>query len=433
MSVRCAKCGVEAAFDWAFQRARRVFPPRALAYCPRCAAARRASNLKTIFLFYVAVTGLSVWLATQGRWSLLNLCAAFWMMIVLILPHELGHAATAALLGARVFSISIGMWGETVFERTRRGIRWEVKAFPLGGLTVAGDPREELFRLRRFLIVMGGPLVNLVLMTAALHVLSMERPLEIRLRDAFQPGALFVVANGLVLAANLVPYRAATPFGPAPNDGLALLTLPFLRRADLDKHLAGYYGLEGEASRRQRRFAEARDWFARGCERFPAHALLRNNLAVTLLDLHDGAGARPHLLALAGREPLDPRLRPIVFNNLAAADLLIGRPDLLVEADRYSEEALRHAPWLPAVRGTRGGALVETGKLDEGLALLRGAIDAVKDPAQKTILVCYIAMGERRKGNADEARRCLETARALDPECPLLARAAGAGPAAGDG
>lgn len=432
MAVRCERCGVESPFDWAFLKVRGVLPPRLLAFCPRCASIRRASSRRSVVLFYVAVTALGAGLATQGRWGLLNLCVGAWMMMLLILPHELGHAGAAALLGARVFSISIGMWGDTVFERTRGGIRWEIKAFPLGGLTVAADAREDLFRLRRFLIVLGGPLVNLLLLTAAVRVASSVGRLDFHLRDAFQPGALFVVANALVLVANLVPYRAATPFGPVPNDGLALVTLPFLTPADVARHIAGYHLLEGEAARRRRRFAEARERYARGLERFPDHALLRNNLAVTLLDLRDGEAARPHLLHLVAREPLEPGLRPLVFNNLAAADLLIGRPDLLAEADRYSEEAFRHAPWLAAVRGTRGGALVETGRVDEGLALVRGAMETLKDPAQKAILACYAAMGEKRKGNDAEARQCLETARALDPECPLLARAGGP-PAPPDG
>jgi tetratricopeptide (TPR) repeat protein len=127
---------------------------------------------------------------------------------------------------------------------------------------------------------------------------------------------------------------------------------------------------------------------------------------------------------LQSHDDMKPELRFVVLNNIASADVLIGDPDLLAEADRCSAEAYQNAPWAPPVVGTRGVVLAEMGRLDEGIALLKEAMAKNTEAQGKAFEACYIAIGEKRRGNLAEGQRYLDMARSLDPRCFLIGRAA---------
>lgn len=67
--------------------------------------------------------------------------------------------------------------------------------------------------------------------------------------------------------------------------------------------------------------------------------------------------------------------------------------------------------------------LVEQGGLNEGLRLLYQAFNAYEDQRAKATCACYLAIGEKRRGNSAAARMYLAIARELDPGCRLLTRA----------
>jgi hypothetical protein len=47
----------------------------------------------------------------------------------------------------------------------------------------------------------------------------------------------------------------------------------------------------------------------------------------------------------------DKALFPLLLNNIAYVDALIGSSELLAEADDYSQQALRTIPWLVHFKG----------------------------------------------------------------------------------
>ena len=96
---------------------------------------------------------------------------------ILIVVHEFGHFAAARLCGVRVLRFSVGFGRSLITRRWGRdGTEWSLAAFPLGGYVKMLDEREgevapeELHRAfnrqsvgRRSLIVVAGPLANLLL------------------------------------------------------------------------------------------------------------------------------------------------------------------------------------------------------------------------------------------------------------------------------
>lgn len=99
---------------------------------------------------------------------------------ILIVVHEFGHFAAARLCGVKVLRFSVGFGRPLLMRRWGRdGTEWLLAAFPLGGYVKMLDEREgevpadELPRAfnrqsigRRSLIVVAGPLANLMLAVA---------------------------------------------------------------------------------------------------------------------------------------------------------------------------------------------------------------------------------------------------------------------------
>jgi regulator of sigma E protease len=103
----------------------------------------------------------------------------------LIFVHEMGHYLAGRLFGTKIDAFSIGFGSELVGWTDRRGTRWKLSVFPLGGyVKFAGDmnaasepdpawlelpPEERAQTLpgkpvwQRAIIVAAGPLVNLLL------------------------------------------------------------------------------------------------------------------------------------------------------------------------------------------------------------------------------------------------------------------------------
>src|SRR5918911_2915789 len=93
---------------------------------------------------------------------------------VLIFVHEAGHFLVAKLFRVRVLVFSLG-FGQRLFGFRRGGTDYRVSAIPLGGyVRMAGDTPEEgrsgapdeflsKPKWQRFLILVAGPLMNLLI------------------------------------------------------------------------------------------------------------------------------------------------------------------------------------------------------------------------------------------------------------------------------
>jgi regulator of sigma E protease len=102
----------------------------------------------------------------------------------MILIHELGHYATAKLLGVRVEVFSIG-FGKRLLGFRKGDTDYRISAIPLGGYVKmsgenpmderSGDPAEFLShpRWHRFIIAIAGPVMNIALAIGLLTVVYM--------------------------------------------------------------------------------------------------------------------------------------------------------------------------------------------------------------------------------------------------------------------
>jgi regulator of sigma E protease len=136
--------------------------------------------------------------------SLLWYVGAFAVALgVLIVFHELGHYLVARLLGVKVLRFSLGFGKPLLMRRFGvDGTEWSLAAFPLGGYVKMLDEREgpvaaaELPRAfnrqrvwRRALIVVAGPVANLLLAVLIYWALFMHGVDEMRPVLAAPPAA----------------------------------------------------------------------------------------------------------------------------------------------------------------------------------------------------------------------------------------------------
>jgi len=138
---------------------------------------------------------------------------------VLIVVHELGHYLVARLVGVKVLRFSLGFGKPLVSRRFGAdGTEWSLAAFPLGGYVKMLDEREgpvapeELHRAfnrqsvgRRSLVVLAGPVANLllaILLYAALFMTGVDelRPI-LGAPPAGSPAAHAGIENGEVVRA----------------------------------------------------------------------------------------------------------------------------------------------------------------------------------------------------------------------------------------
>jgi len=369
--------------------------------------------------------GLLFWLIgpeIRIGYILINVFLFQLFLVLTIVPHELGHALMARLIGMRVFKIYLGS-GRTMFSFKLLGFDSELRSLPTGGVVVAAHRSLEHLRVNQFAFILAGPAINVLLAAAIWTFLSPGTLSSIhQLGHGFQPGLAFFCANLAVLLENLWPRDVATVFGRVPSDGKQLFQAFFLSREKRELHHAAGFIMEAAVCHQIGDCEVARRWVEEGLKLYPDNEALLNWHGVIGLDLGEYGKARDCFLELLNRESRQPLMRPLMLNNIAYADALLGGEDLLKEADAFSQEAMMAMSWMPAIRGTRGTVLVAMGSFDEGLALLRDSMSQATQTNHKAQNACLIAEAESLCGNLIAARNYLEEARKLDPRCSLLPR-----------
>jgi hypothetical protein len=429
--MKCDRCGLESEAEEAFIVQTQKPGSERKHYCPACwekksRSAGLESNVWSFLLVAVAVVVVS---GNSLGGVLANILLTTMMCYPLSMLHELAHAATGFLMGIRVFAISMG-GGKTVFSWRMFGIPWELHLWPIGGATTMTGPPQRLHRLRMFVSILAGPLLHAVFLAAGI----LAGIFVIRLHPVYGTNAagwlngilIFASCNLMYLVLNVLPIRNRSSSGQyQTTDGWKLLHMVFAKPETPETAERVYYILEyRDALLRNDSDASLR-WAEEALRKFPGDPTFRDMLGNSLGRKKRYRDAREIFLSLlSSDEAKKPLFKYIISNNLAYADLCAQDPDLLAEAEKYSGDAYRQIRWLPEIVGTRGAVLVELGKLEEGIALLREAIGKQKDVRSCAINACHLAVAEYRAGRPAESRRYVERARKFDPECFLLEQTA---------
>ncbi|MBI3853781.1 MAG: site-2 protease family protein [Verrucomicrobia bacterium] len=409
-----------------FVKERKSFQRHTKYYCPTCWSERQLATHKwsLLWTFGIGIIGaLLIWWSPEfgTGWLLTNLFLFQFFLILTIVPHELSHALIAHYVGFRVFAVNIG-FGQKLWKGKFLGLDVELKVIPVGGVTLVAPRETKRFRRKLFLIVVAGPLINLAiaLLTMAFAGKGVWNWNQVDQRPI--PLTMLFYANVWVLVFNLWP-RVIKLLGNTASDGKQLLNIPFLKSGKIEEAHAFWFA--GEAARCHDRgdFEDANLWFERGLALYPNNVLLLNGRGLRLLQQSKYEEERNCFSSLLKSDSEKPAFRAVILNNIAYTNVLIGKQELLDEADRFSQEAMANLGSMPSIRGTRGAVLAELGRFNEALPLLHDAMQRGASASSKAQNACLIAMAEARQGNVSGAQKFLFEARKLDARCPLLERA----------
>jgi hypothetical protein len=141
-----------------------------------------------------------------------------WLMII---PHELGHAVAARLLGGQKIRIMIGS-GFPVWSGSFLRFTWMINRVPFSGLTLSTHKNPPV-RWKSVLRIAAGPAVSL---GAGIMILWFTWDNgRVRIPSITTVPGSFFWANAIVLLNNIIPHYFSSSVGHFPNDGMQIATL----------------------------------------------------------------------------------------------------------------------------------------------------------------------------------------------------------------
>jgi Zn-dependent protease len=365
-------------------------------------------------------------------WVIGNVLVYPLLVLASIAVHESGHAVVARALGLRVLCIEIGI-GRRMAKRRYRGLRVQLNAFPILGLTLIASDRRSGVRWRLWLATLAGPLATLAVTWTALAAGNLQ------LRDVLWPSAavaatpavapLLAFINCWALVRNLLPLRVMG----YRSDGLQLIRLPSCPDGELEVLRIIPALIDAADAMEADELVTAERVLDAAFEIAPRSWLLRSDIAVVRIMAGRLVDARAQLCELMAEDPPSPDMGWLVRNNLAWTNFMIGDAALLAEADELSSAVLAQRRNTPSAMGTRGAILGWLGRHDEAIVMLEKAFVRTPTASHRASLACCLAISFAALAISREAlfyrtdaERWLERARALHARCPLLERAAAA-------
>jgi hypothetical protein len=376
-----------------------------------------AQLLSVLFLILLGAGGL---IFTKGRegWILINLSGILIAAWISILPHELGHALGARLVGLKIHGIVWGS-GPVLARGVFRGIPYRLHAFPLAGVTYTEIRDGAWFRLQRLVVVLAGPMSQIVMLYIAVVLLRDAWQNE-SLTLAFSPLSSFIAANFLLLT-NLFPYiNKATG---VPSDGKQILALLSPNGMQVYRQCEGRSAMtEAYLHLEARQWIAAKEAIRPSLERHPNdwNLGIMSSLISGQMGMHEEALAKARqLLEL---ESLNPAQEAWTLNSIAWHQIAIGDPSFADEALKNSRTAYEAYPWEPSCISNWGHAQALYGNPDTALALLTDKRMRLNNNSDRAIVECALAHTRARLGMLVEARQGIQRAAELDPCCEFLAR-----------
>jgi hypothetical protein len=333
--------------------------------------------------------------AWEIRLTLLIAIAAFAAThLVGTILHELAHAVAAVLVGFTPRHIRIGA-GPKLFRVRLGEAIIEVRLIPGWGMVETYTPLVER-RLGMFLHVAAGPASDIALLVALIAA-SKHLPSGEIYNAMIVPA---ILAQLLTTLANLWPHRA-TVYGQETGSD-ALLMWRILRHGT---GIGPYRDVYGKMLSPHLASGETLPRFNRNSEIIAWHIV--SDIGRQSTAEPESAQRLERLLA----EDLPTCERILVLDALATAALVAPKPAGRADLDRRSEALLALDPSSPTLRGTRGAALIEIGRYEDGIAMLADAED--DSQFNNCLVAAFRALGYFRSDQDDRAALQFDRATAL--------------------
>ena len=306
--------------------------------------------------------------------------------------HEAGHAMAARAVGLDVRLFSIGQ-GAAYLHRRIGGVLFVLRAVPWSGF-VAIAVQPGMSPRAYAAMVAAGPAANLLLLACAAGA-DHAWP---RYDTVLEP---FGIAQAMLFALTLLPYRSRARGAPRPSDGLQLWTQ--LVRKPPDMFTKQYAGMAALLLPKDALLpvpsVDAPDL---------VYQIVRSDRQIDLWAARDAAAAVQRLLRQGCLNTVE---RAVALNFLAGNETLFcGTGATPAELQGWASEARDLAPG-PAASLTLGGVLATTGRGAEAEALLQPLVGTTNTVAETVLVHLHLAQAAADQGRFEDARARLSDAR----------------------
>jgi tetratricopeptide (TPR) repeat protein len=196
--------------------------------------------------------------------------------------------------------------------------------------------------------------------------------------------------------------------------------LPFAKRKQCEEALVLLPAHRAAAATEELRYGDALAVYDEAIARFPDNWVLRNDRAAVLSTMGELKAATEELEALLDHPNIKEPVNAMLKNNIAWNLLIIDPEANLERAEELSRAAIAVHGNVPAVTGTRGSVQVMRGNLDDGIALLKKAIDLATSPNSRAENAAWLALAYALAGDVQPSERYLSLSRQLDSSCVSL-------------
>lgn len=333
------------------------------------------------------------------------LCAFVWMNLVVIL-HELARCSVAWTLLIHPRCVLLGSGKTWIrFHIGSVEVRWN--PLPLLSTTVLSFPMRSTLGIRFCLCALAGPLMDAVLLNALLPVAA---KLNLPFSEVGYLGAVIIsyTAAAFMFVMNFLPFGSwdePEPGYHTPNSDGYLLWLwlngSLSRITDGGKQIYAnwvqYYDPKYKAGQAPAVMRE-----------LPEYLKLHDE-ALNDIEAGDYTSLMNKVATLEAMTPSKGEL-VLMLDQLATLPLANDMPEYLPHALALAEKAHRLMPDSLTLQATLGALQIESGKTEQGMALLQEPSKSKHDRAAQSISASYLAYSHQLKGDSKLAREWLATA-----------------------
>jgi tetratricopeptide (TPR) repeat protein len=343
----------------------------------------------------------------------------------LIITHELGHWLAARLVGVEVSDITIGHWRRLV-SFSIKGVSVNLRTAPSTGYVTIKPSLKSLSAPRMVVVFLAGVFAEGVLIT--LFAVGLQAP-----ENLYSVGDLFVAFCRINIVfvgsyhtlINLLPTQTVVGGEKRPSDGFQLIHLWKSRHERLVQRRLLSELQQVDDLCLEGKFQEALEVAYTIANKHPDNIGLWQFIGTVHEKLGQMDKAESVLRELIKRPSVPVLKLAELLDSLSSMALYYGRTEMFAEADAWTNEAFRYAPNAITLKGTRGGVLIELGRIDEGISCLREVIKRSECPSDQAFGTAYLAKAFAVKGDHEESSRWMAKAQALNANHPLVKRIAG--------
>ena len=335
--------------------------------------------------------------------SIIGVILFFIFLYINIYIHELGHFIAGKLVRFKKFTVTIGTRKELLSKKFLDNLF--ILKSGSGGSTGAIVFGKSHIRLRLFIFTLGGVAFNglIVFLILLINGVNAEP-------NGINMPIVIAASNIFYFITNLIPKYYYPNGIKSPNDGLRLLKIPFMKEDEISELLLVEKINKADELLKNKKYIPALKEYEYLFKEYPKSEVIIINYSICLMKCLKFDLAKDILFDLKSQKHKNI-FDPLILNNIAWLYLLEMNKDSIISADKFSAEAIKLNSNLLNIQNTRGGILILTGRIYEGISLLKQQIDIRKPIDEKKnnpTNYMFLVYGYLLKGEKDEVERYIK-------------------------